>query len=285
MEEEYDPDNPSVCQSREDAGLVTIGAQVKKRKLHGWRRHQPLPEYGDLLDKLTEYIKRHAFEAHNEVEVRLGKLHDKPRRFEPGVSANMFSKIMEHVRSCQIWEDETVSMHTDYFYNDKRLRVFEEPGCAPELVSKRSLVSLDVLSLGSPFDFRFSVSKEKEMEPSNEEVSEIMKNAKVVRHKERISFAYKVWLFDLTIVRSQGVLPPLASDDCFDDTSEDRNGGRVYEVELELNNVTGSLAKTAPNAFYLADATLIKVFDIMNFVDEIDVQKLSFSPIQKATKK
>lgn len=272
--EEYDPDN---------SALPTVHNNMM-RTLHGWRHNRPLPEYGALVDKMTEYFKRHAFEPQNELEVRIGKLHERPRRFEPGVSANMFGKILECLRSCQAWDNESLTNHIDYFHGDKRLRVHDDPGVPAEIVAKRSLLAMDVQALGSPFDFRFSVSKEKTIQASEREIAEIKEKAKVVRYKERISFAYKVWLFDLTVVRSQNAAPSASSDDCFNDTSEERNGGRLYEVELELGNVVGKLEKTAHNAFYLADSMLLKLFDIMNFVEEIDVQTLTFVPSLKSKK-
>lgn len=281
--EEYDPDNPALFPPREE-GLQTVHKNLK-RTLRGWRRNQPLPEYGALVDKMSDYFKRHAFEPQNELEVRIGKLYEKPRRFESGVSANMFGKILESLRSCQTWEDESIINHVDYFHGDKRLRVYDDPGIPPEIVSKRSLLSMDVQALGSPFDFRFSVSKEKAINASERDIAEIMEKVKTVRYKERITFAYKVWLFDLTVVKSQNMEPPAPSDDCFDDTSEERNGGRLFEVELEINNVAGKLEKTAHNAFYLADSTLLKLFDIMNFVEDVDVQALTFVPFLKSGKK
>lgn len=281
MEEAYDPDNPGL--NLEQSPQTTVHRNLK-RTLHGWRSNQPLPEYGALVDKLTEYFKLHGFEASNELEIRLGKLHTRPRHFEPGVSGNMFTKILETLRSCDTWEDESISKHTDYFHNDRRLRIHEDGTNPPELVSKRALVSLDVMAMGSPFDFRFSCCKEKAIEATQEEVAEILEKAKLVRHKERMSFAYKFWVFDLTIVRTEGSLPGPDSEDCFDDTLEGRYDGRVFEVELEVRNVVPKLAKTTHNAFYLADSTLIKLFDIMNFVEEVDVQKLSFNPMSKSGK-
>ncbi|GAQ88703.1 hypothetical protein KFL_004530070 [Klebsormidium nitens] len=264
--EDYDmPQN----QEGRDVGTTETVYGEWTRKLHGWRRNQPLPEYAGLLDKMTEYFKRHAFAPNNELEVRLGKVHEKPRRFEPGVSANMFHKILEGLRSYQSWEDETVTRHTDYLTGERRLRVYEDPGMPPELVAKRSLVSLDVVSMGSPFDFRFSIAKEKVVEATEQDITSITANAKHIRHKERMTFAYKAWLFDLTIVRSQSGASSVPTDDCFDDTSEERNGGRVYEVEIELRNLATKVKKTAFNAMRLADSTLIKLFDLMNFVEEI----------------
>jgi hypothetical protein len=144
---------------------------------------------------------------------------------------------------------------------------------------------MDVQALGSPFDFRFSVSKEKAINASEHDIAEITAKAKTVRYKERISFPHKVWVFDFTVVKSRNMERPEPSDDCFDDTAEERNGGRVYEVELEISNAAGKLKKSAFNAFYLADSTLLKVFDIMNFVEDIDVQALTFVPFLKSGKK
>lgn len=276
--EDYDP-----LQDQEGRELGTTETIYRewKRNLYGWRCNHPLPEYASLLDKMTEYFKRHAFAPNNELEVRLGKVHEKPRRFEPGVSANMFYKIVEGLRSCESWEDETVTRHTDYLCGDKRLRVYEDPGMPAELVAKRSLLSLDVVTMGSPFDFRFSIAKEKSLEATEQEVASITRNAKHVRHKERMTFAWKVWLFDLTIVQSAFGTPLAPSDDCFEDTSEERNGGRVFEVEIELSNLASKVKKTSFNAMRLADSTILKLFDLMSFVEEVDVEKLTFQPSLK----
>jgi hypothetical protein len=263
--------------SQAEVGTTETTYREWTRKLHGWRRNQPLPEYASLLDKMIEYFKRHAFAPNNELELRLGKVHERPRRFEPGVSANMFQKILEGLRSCPTWEDESVTRHTDYLCGDKRLRVYEDPGVPAELVTKRALVSMDVIAMGAPFDFRFSIAKEKVLEVTQQDITTITANAKHVRLKERITFAYKAWLFDLTIVRSQNGVPSAPTDDCFDDTSEERSGGRIYEVEIELSNLASKVEKTQFNAMKLADSTLLKLFDLMHFVEEVDVEKLTFN--------
>lgn len=230
---------------------------------------------------MTQYFERHAFAPNHELEVRLGKVLKRPRRFEPGVSANMFYKIVEGLRSFQAWENEAVTRDTDYICGEKRLRMYEDPGMPAELVTKRSLMSLDVTALGSSFDFRFSIAKEKNLAATQQDIASITANAKHVRHKERMTFAYKVWLFDLTIVRAQGGVPLAPSDDCFEDTSEERNGGRVYEVEIDFSNLASKVKKNSFNAMRLADSTILKFFDLMNFVEEVDVERLTFQPSSK----
>jgi hypothetical protein len=269
----YDPDFPAM--------LLEEAESEETPRLKGWRANKPAPEYGLLLEKMSEYFLRHSFEANNELEVRVGKIVEKPRRFVPGVSRNSFQKVLSKLQEYNDWEDEVFTTHVDYITSDKRLRVFEDPCNPPEITSKRSLLSLDVLIDGGPFDIRFAIAKEKTQEATLAEVMEMKKKATAVRYKQRTSFMYKYHSFDLTVVRQQAAQSSAAVKDCFDETSEERNsGGNTYEIELEVKNVVGSaLPKDQQAAAYLAESTLLKMIDIMFAVEDInDVNQVHFKP-------
>jgi hypothetical protein len=243
--------------------------QQPRKKLKGWRATEEQPDYEDLLATLTEYFFRHAFEEDNEVEVRLGQFVSK--RFNPGISAESFHTIMDRLTSDLEWvERQDYMQQTDYLTkNGLRLRVSEDEDSAV-IVNKRNSSIVDVRCNGAPFDFRVSFAKEKPVLFEAGMAERIKGEAVTIRHKDRVSFMYKNFSWDLSVVSEVKAdhQEERGTRESFDERPGD-DGGAVYEVEIELRaeNGKGMPKKCKEMARHLAESMVLKAIDMMYFLE------------------
>jgi hypothetical protein len=243
--------------------------QQPRKKLKGWRGSEEQPDYECLLATLTEYYFRHAFEEDNEVEIRLGQFVSK--QFNPGISAESFHTIMDRLTSDLEWvERQDYVQQTDYLTkNGVRLQVCEEDDTAI-IVNKRNSSIVDVRCNGAPFDFRVSFAKEKPVLFDAGMAERIKGEATTIRHKDRVSFVYKNFSWDLSVVSEVKAenQEEVGTKESFDERPGD-DGAALYEVEIELKAENGKAMpkKCKEMARNLAESMVLKAIDMMYFLE------------------
>jgi hypothetical protein len=258
----------------EGVGAEESIAGQPRRRLKGWRGDAEQPDYAEVVGVLTEYVMKHGFDAENEVELRLGRFVS--RNFVAGVPSACFHKIMERLSEDDHWTSSVVySKHTDYNLKGQRLRISEDG--SRTLVNKRRSAIVDVRCEGCPFDFRVSFAKEKLLSPDPGLEATIIRDADHSRWTDRVSYAYKHYSFELSVVtNARGAEEDREGGDGSDEAPEEV-GAAVYEVEIELKPDCAAFPKKSKAmAAKLAESLVLKLLDLVYFVEDVDCRSISF---------
>lgn len=237
----------------------------------GWKMAAERPDYSGILGPLRDYFMRHAFVADNEVEIRIGHAVQRGKggkKFVPGLDREMFMKVfgtLLYGNGC--WERQLRVKETDYVLGETRVSVNDVGEVVGSMV-KRQVAAIDVDAAGCPFDFRVGVSREAPVELTREEADEVIKNYGVRRAKDRQSFKYKHWRYDMTMVTHSGRGDDVDPEDRAEMTNV------TYEIELEIRPC--GLEKTEFNALYLAESTLLKILDLCHMIEPVVAADVSF---------
>jgi hypothetical protein len=176
-------------------------------------------EVHKLCDKLYPLVQKYKDEAHVELEMRLGKFNGK--MFDTNVGKETFNKVMMGLQKYTGWEKVIGSQH-EIFYKESdgtRISIDEDSG-AEEIVRKERIKNEDFKKIkGTPYDVRFSISKEI---PLPEDTNRDMDKKKL---KKRMSFIRKNLSIDMT----------MCEGDFHDKDSEDPV---MYQIEFEIIDPT-----------------------------------------------
>lgn len=167
-------------------------------------------EVQSVLDKVFSVFESHKDEENIEVEMRLGNHNGS--LFDTNVGKDVFNRILAGLKKYDGWEKVDNST-SDIYYNDEngiRITANQDTG-EQKMIQKINVVKQDFT--GSPFDLRFSISREI---PTWGEYAMDRKRTKV-RH----SFVRKNLSIDMTI----------SSGDNVDMDSEEECS---YQIELEI---------------------------------------------------
>lgn len=199
-------------------------------------------EVHKLCDKLYPIVQKHKDDAHVELEMRLGKFNGK--LFDTNVGKATFDRVMVGLQKYMGWEKVIGSQH-EVFYRESdgtRISVDEDTG-AEVIVRKERVKNEDFKKMkGTPYDVRFSVSKEI---PLPEDTARDMDKKKL---KKRMSFVRKNLAIDMT----------MCIGDAHDKDSEDPV---VYQIEFEIIDPTR--VQTRDEMFNI----IHKVKDLFNLLD------------------
>lgn len=199
-------------------------------------------EVHKLCDKLYPLVQKHKDDAHVELEMRLGKFNGK--LFDTNVGKATFDRVMVGLQKYMGWEKVIGSQH-EVFYRESdgtRISVDEDTG-AEVIVRKERVKNEDFKKMkGTPYDVRFSVSKEI---PLPEDTARDMDKKKL---KKRMSFVRKNLTIDMT----------MCIGDAHDKDSEDPV---VYQIEFEIIDPTR--VQTRDEMFNI----IHKVKDLFNLLD------------------
>ena len=199
-------------------------------------------EVHKLCDKIYPLVQKHRDDAHVELEMRLGKFNGK--LFDTNVGKETFDRVMVGLQKYMGWEKVIGSQH-EVFYRDSdgtRISVDEDTG-AEVIVRKERVKNEDFKKMrGTPYDVRFSVSKEI---PLPEDTNRDMDKKKL---KKRMSFVRKNLAIDMTI----------CIGDAQDKDSEDP---MVYQIEFEIIDPTR--IHTRDEMFNI----IHKIKDLFNLLD------------------
>jgi hypothetical protein len=195
-----------------------------------------------ICDKIYPLIEKHKNDSHIELEMRLGKFNGK--LFDTNVGKVVFEKVMTGLQKYMGWE-KVVGSEQDVFYREADgVRISVDDAAGTEvIISKERVKNEDFKKIKStPFDMRFSVSKEIPLpEDSNREMDK-------KKTKKRVSFIRKNLSIDMTM--------------CMGDSHDmDAEESVVYQIEFEIIDPT--CVHTKDDMFNM----IHKVKDIFNMLD------------------
>ena len=183
---------------------------------------------------------------------------------------------MDHLSQNVDWTSGVhYEQHRDYSNaKGQRLRLIEDQ--EPQIVTKKKLAAVDVSCEGAPFDFRVSFAKEKVMPYTESLGAAIQAEATNSRFKDRVSYSYKQFAFELSVMTDVKGLGERPANDGFEELPGE-DGSAIYEVELELHfDPSEAVVKDRMGAMRLAESMLLKVIDFFYFVENLDPKKIKF---------
>ena len=182
---------------------------------------------------------KNVYQPKYELEFRLGYIEQ--TGFSSNLSEYFFNSILEKLKSSSVMKYEQMNMqdeiYTTQLKNKKKYikSTQTKPIQQVKISTKENILNKDYECPEHPFDFRVSLSKEEQVA----KIDNSFKN-KFTRNKERHSFYYKKWRYDLTIVKYEKDNIPYTN----------------YEVELEFVDV-----KPEELEYYI-QSTLCKIDDL-----------------------
>jgi hypothetical protein len=194
-----------------------------------------------VFDKVKPFFDKYRDEDHVEFEIRVGKFNC--GTFDTNIGQVDFDKIMEGLRNYNGWE-RIITTHEEVFYRESdNLRIsIDEQTSDEKIVQKERIHNENFEKLDkSPFDIRFSVSKEI---PIDDYEGEMDKK----KTKRRVSFIRKNLSIDMTCVTGGAE----------DMDTEDPNS---YQIELEI--IDPKLVESDNQLFNI----IHKVKDLFNILD------------------
>lgn len=186
-----------------------------------------------VINEICNCIQKYN-STNTEIEFRLGYIEDESKEFDSSISSVFFNKIKDKLDRSSVFLKKEELIH-DKFYSYRKQTIRSSNGI---FMKKTKLKTINISY--EPFDVRVSFSTE---EPIKEP-----KQKKLIfeRIKDRKSYFYKDWIFDLTKV-----------------TVEENNVSReIYEVELELKNDFKKDDFKKDKFKYLATSALMKIQDL-----------------------
>lgn len=210
-----------------------------------------LKEYEDydcykiIIDDLKPFIEEYKNTKQLEIEFRIGYYDDILKKFNSDVSEIFFKNIKNIFDNSSVMKKTNIVSEDVYDINKIRKTTITTMNDKSTLIKKTKLVTLDYRFEGRPFDIRVSISKETHVKKFDEECYR--------RRKNRFSYIYKYWSFDLTEVLYNSIDNPI----------EDKK----YEIEIELYNTINTIIKENKTIEYFLYSTLLKIKDIMDMCE------------------
>jgi hypothetical protein len=178
-----------------------------------------------------------------EIEVRLGTFTG--NKFDSNVDRKYFEYILFELESHGSWKNVVFQESVDYINDNNRL-INDKL-----LIMKENVLTNTIQVKNSPFDIRFSVNQEFEL---NSYKNSFNKNDSVIRNKKRKSFISDDFKYELSEV-SETI----------------NNITKIkYELEIELLVNKETLTWTSD---YINDFLECKIYDLINIVEPMDREK------------
>jgi hypothetical protein len=190
------------------------------------------------INILSKLIEKYKLTENIEIEIRIGRYED--NKFTSGLNSEEFyKKIYNCLKTYKKWINVEYSKSKEYINNNYKK--------VNKVITKKTKLEIhDFNFIGTPYDFRICVSKEEAVNNSNFK-------SDFIRNKSRYSFVYKECKFDLTKVEEE-----------YDDEVLENE-----EFEIELINLNSQTSDK-----YRAHSALLKIFDIINICEPIDISKV-----------
>jgi hypothetical protein len=188
-----------------------------------------------LFHEIHRLLERHQCKPHIEIEARFGWKLD--TYFDTNIQSEFYDNIYRKLDSPTLYKtDETSKV---YIWKNMRIIVVNNRIL---MVQRKIIIEhVDLRLEGTPYDVRLSVCQEI---PVKSYPENILHMATLIRERNRSTFQYKMWSYDLT-----SVFVPLT-------------GETLYEFEIELNSHTVDRG-TSPN--YLAQSLALKIHDVASW--------------------
>ncbi len=212
-----------------------------------------MSEMSEIIDTLVKYVEMFKDVPGLEIEFRLGYI--EKDTFNSNVSVEFYDKIKNELLNSSLFQ----KIHTesiDTIYGSKNH--VRHSSCDNSYTQKTRLCNIDISY--EPFDIRVSFSKE--------EIVKTKPRSKVVytRNKNRDSFLYKFWSYDITKV------------------TQNENSLDVVNHEIEIE-IKKDISKENNIEFfrYLIESSLMKINDLSK-ICEPDLSTTNFKIIKESIK-
>jgi hypothetical protein len=211
------------------------------------RSHLKLNESIELLKPIFEkYLKDPSIE----IEGRLGIYDEDKKKFSSNIGKENYNKIEHLLKSCSEWVDKGEINETDF--SSKKLRLSQNENGTQRCIKKTRILVVDFVLENGPLDFRVAVNKEI---PVDVELFPMREKSESVRKKNRKSFNYKMWNFDLTKVV----------------TKKSSIEEHSYEFEIELNKEKNNIQDSK----YLSESLILKLLDNIKICGDMNNTSIS----------
>ena len=206
-----------------------------------------IDELTDGIEELRKIIKKYKLNKNIEIEIRIGQIQDN-NHFKSGLcSEEFYNKIKTKLDSSKDWLN-VIHTKTDEINSNgiRRITHFNDKKIVKNSsIKKQRLKNINLKYNNTPYDLRISVSTEIE--------SDVKIKTGTIRIKDRVSYCYKDYRFDLTKVTQT------------ENTVKNIN----YEFEVEFMNLDNEVSD-----LYRAHSGLLIMRDIVNMCEEIQNAKL-----------
>ena len=147
-----------------------------------------------ITDTLFPLVQKYQNEEHTEIEFRLGKFNG--NMFDTNISKTVFDRMVAGLSKYPGWEKMVGTEHAVFYRDSDGVRISTDQSTGDEEVIKKERITNHDFKhmLNTPFDLRFSVSRET---PIPEDVDREMDKKKT---KQRLSFVRKNVSIDITIM-------------------------------------------------------------------------------------
>jgi hypothetical protein len=192
----------------------------------------------DLVQEILQIYNKHKDHC-IEIEFRLGIKF--PDKFSSNITKRIYEILLNKFEKSYLKGIFKKDLHNtvDYYINSNRLSVnLDTNECV--LCKKNKIFTKDI-NIDGPMDIRVSVSTEDTITCDK---NEYLTNYQIKRTKERITYVYKEWNYDLTIITQE----------------KNKLIETNYEFELEINNIN-CLEKQILSTFH-------KMNDIINLIGD-----------------
>lgn len=200
----------------------------------------------NLQNKLKHIFEKYRNEKNIEIEIRFGWFDRIKKKFNSDIHEKYYGLLKNMFDNSSIW-DRTKNTQTKEYITKSGYRViFDNKGKKLQTFKKVKLENIDVYVSHSPFDIRISICKETPLFHKENLWTH-------VRHKNRDSYSYKMWSYDLTKV----YVPTEYIRDPYIDTNY------TYEFEIEYKPVY-----TTSDSNYLSTSICMKIKDMLSIEDK-----------------
>lgn len=172
-----------------------------------------------LCEKIHPLVLKYREEQHVELEMRLGKFNGK--MFDTNVGKATFDRVMTGLQKYMGWEKVIGTEHEVFYRENDGVRISVDESTGDEtIVRKERVKNEDFKKIkDTPYDVRFSVSKEHPLPPDTNRDMDKKKT------KKRMSFIRKNLSIDMTI--------------CIGDSHDmDVEDPMSYQIEFEIIDPT-----------------------------------------------
>ena len=181
-----------------------------------------------------------------EIEFRLGLINPADDFFKADIPKELFDRLLSTFKHSSEWTHKENLQSTDYFIKDNRLTHCEKGYL---YIKKKKLGSYNFSNNTGGIDVRLAVASEipVKIPKKYEKKTPSETECTLIRHKERFTFVYDVWRYDLTVLSLPG------------------NPEKKFEFELELVDPKKAVYKY--NVNYLATETISKIKNVIELLD------------------
>lgn len=221
----------------------------------------------NLFHQLHRIIAKYKNMENVEIEVRFGfkKNEIGENYFDTNIQQNFYDMIKQRLDSSLL---ERINEKTQVYLINKK-RVITHNSEIKEVHKKRKIEIMDFSLLNTPYDIRISVSQEQPCRLTKIEENKVINEIHHIRSRDRMTYKYKYWNFDLTKIYRINY-----NDTFYKDTPLE-----TYEFEIELNIHEA----VDDNDVYLAHSFYLKIIDFvtMNDHEKINLKQIVLNSIKQ----